>query len=146
MTQKYFDIPLSQPIVAVYNERLENYYFLSELESQLGWDNGEEMVKKLDQFIKKEGYQSYKVLHSAHPNLRLKLEYGHKYCMLRYVLKQRLITRSVAEGEKGLEKLQKDLIYIDENMDELKERKVELLENDQLAEYGLEQYDKDCLD
>lgn len=150
VSQKYFDIPLPQPIVAFYNneecEHLLQYYFLSELESQLGWDNGEEMVKKLEKYCSENEYGNYKVLHSAHPNIKLKLEYGHKYWMLRYVLKQHLLSRSISEDEKGLEKLQNDLAYLSENSDELKERKVELMENDQLAEYGLEQYDKDCLD
>ena len=44
----YFDIPLEYPVIVfIHPDKTREYSILSELESQLGWDNGEEMVAKL---------------------------------------------------------------------------------------------------
>ena len=97
VTTTYFDITLPEPVVClIHPDKTREYKTLYEMECQLSWDNGEEMVAKLDDFVKKnkEEYESYEVLNKAHPNIQLKKEWGDKYFMLKYVLKQKLIIRT----------------------------------------------------
>lgn len=129
VSNKYFDIPLEYPILAVYNERLEEYYVLNELESQLGWDNGAEMVAKLDDWIKEKGYERYKILKVAHANVKVKKGYyGSKYEMLRYVLKQRIF-----ENRKELN-IDEEYEWLLENKEELEEKLKYLIEEEKVVD------------
>jgi len=129
VSNKYFDIPLEYPILAVYNERLEDYFVLNELESQLGWDNGAEMVAKLDDWIKEKGYERYKILKVAHANVKVKKGYyGSKYEMLRYVLKQRIF-----ESRKELN-VDEEYEWLLENKEELEEKLKYLIEEEKVVD------------
>ena len=69
ISTSYFDIPLEYPIIVfIHPDKTREYFILSELESQLGWDNGEEMVAKLDDFVKKSSiiYSSREALDALH--------------------------------------------------------------------------------
>ena len=116
----YFDIDLPQPMIVFIHPdkgKTREYKYLSELESQLGWDNGEEMVAKFDMYVKErsEEYDSYEILTKAHPNIQLKREWGDKYFMLRYVVKQKLLVRTNFN-------IEEELKYLQENCDELYDR------------------------
>ena len=137
VNQKYFDIDLPEPVVVfIHPDKTREYKLLSELESQLGWDNGEEMVAKLDDYVMKaEEYESYDVLAKAHPNIQLKKEWGDRYFMLKYVVKQKLLVRTNVDLDKELE-------YLKENCDELYERANELIQQRVLAELNIKTVDE----
>lgn len=137
VTTNYFDIELPEAmIVFIHPDKTREYKTLYEMECQLGWDNGEEMVAKLDDYIKdKEEYESYEVLTKAHPNLQLKKEWGDKYFMLRYVLKQKLIVRTNFDVEQELK-------YLEDNFEELCERANELIKEKVLAELNVNSVDE----
>lgn len=124
VTTSYFDIPLEYPmIVFIHPDKTREYSILSELESQLGWDNGEEMVAKLDEYCKENGFIDNQVLRVAHPNIQLRKDYiGSKYEMLRYVVKQKLLFRT---GEVNVDE---ELEWLLECKEELEERLAELIE------------------
>ena len=121
VSTNYFDIDLPEPVVVfIHEDKTREYRFLAEMENQLCWDNGEEMVAKLDEYTKKEGFKEYDVLKKAHPNIQLKKEWGDRYFMLKYVVKQKLIVRSNFN-------LEDELNYLQDNRDELVERAKELI-------------------
>ena len=127
---RYFDIPLEYPILAVYvGKYVEDYFVLNELESQLGWDNGAEMVAKLDDWIKEKGYDRYNILKVAHANIKVKKGYyGSKYEMLRYVLKTRLF-----EGRPDLN-VDEEYEWLLENKEELEEKLKYLIEEEKVVD------------
>lgn len=127
---RYYDIPLEYPILAVYvGKYAEDYFVLNELESQLGWDNGAEMVAKLDDWIKEKGYERYKILEVAHANIKVKKGYyGSKYEMLRYVLKTRLF-----ESRKELN-VDEEYEWLLENKEELEEKLKYLIEEEKVVD------------
>lgn len=136
-TTNYFDITLPEPMVVfIHPDKTREYKTLYEMECQLGWDNGEEMVAKLDDFVKnKEEYESYEVLTKAHPNIQLKKEWGDKFFMLRYVLKQKLVVRTNFN-------IEEELLYLQENCEELCERANELIQERVLAELNIKSVDE----
>lgn len=131
---KYFDIPLPEPVVVIINkDTTRKYQLLSDLQSKLGIDNNEEMVTKLENYIK-ENYEEgtkFDILKVAHPNIQLKKEYGDKYFMLKYVVKQKLVARANFNVDEELE-------YLKENFEVLIEKTKELIENNLLNQLGLE--------
>ena len=132
VSTNYFDIELPEPMVVfIFTDKKRIYRSLKEMEQELCWDNGEEMVARLQKYTEENGYEKYDVLKVAHPNLKLKQEYGDKYFMLKYVLKQKLVTQ-----EKG--KVDEDLKYLKDNKDELQMRAKELVENDDLIEINVD--------
>ena len=139
VTTSYFDIPLPEPVVVFIHpndDKTREYKTLNELSSQLGWDNGEEMVAKLDNYIKEsEIYTTYQILNVAHPNIQLKKEWGDKYFMLRYVVKQKLLVRTNFN-------IEEELKYLEENSDELNERANDLITQLLLAEIGVKTVDE----
>lgn len=103
ISTKYFDIPLCEPVyVFIKDNTTREYTLKSILDSELGIENAEDMHAKLDQYTMKENEINFlnnkpkiikwDLLSVAHPNLQLKKEYGDKYYMLKYVLKQKLVT------------------------------------------------------
>lgn len=123
ISTSYFDIPLEYPIIVfIHPDKTREYSILSELESQLGWDNGEEMVAKLDEYCKENGFIDHQILRVAHPNIQLRKDYiGSKYEMLRYVVKQKLLFRT---GEVNVDE---ELEWLLECKEELEERLAELI-------------------
>ena len=123
ISTSYFDIPLEYPVVVfIHSDKTREYAILSELESQLGWDNGEEMVAKLDEYCKENGFIDNQILNVAHPNIQLRKDYiGSKYEMLRYVVKQKLLFRT------GEVKVDEELEWLLECKEELEERLDELI-------------------
>lgn len=141
VSTKYFDIKLPEPVVLfTHCDKTREYETLSVLASKLGWDNGKEMVAKLDQYVnelnndKEENSNKYinhwEILEVAHPNIQLKKQYGDKYFMLRYVVKQRLIARSNFDVDEELK-------YLLDNCEQLVEKANELIEQDILREIGV---------
>lgn len=131
VSTKYFDIKLPEPVVDFIKEdTTREYRLLSDLASEIGWDDGTEMVAKLEQFTKDKGYKEYKILDVAHPNIQLKKQYGDKYFMLRYVVKQRLVARSNFDVDKELK-------YLQENCETLIEKCNDLIKENLLKQLGV---------
>lgn len=124
ISTSYFDIPLEYPVVVfIHPDKTREYVILNELESQLGWDNGEEMVAKLDEYCKENGFIDHQILKVAHPNIQLRKDYiGSKYEMLRYVVKQKLLFRT------GAVNIDEELEWLLECKEELEERLQELIQ------------------
>ena len=139
ITTNYYDIPLPEPVyVFIYKDKTRSYQLASDLNSKLGIDNNEEIVPKLRSYVEQynlklleeEGQneslkeiESWDLLHKAHPNLQLKKEYGDKYFMLRYVVKQKLICRSNFNVDE-------ELLYLEKNAQELTLKANELIEQE----------------
>lgn len=138
VTTKYFDIPLPEPVVVFINpdeKKTRTYQLFTDLASKLGIDdiNEKEMVTKLDQYIS-ENYEEgtmYDILKVAHPNIQLKKEYGDKYFMLKYVVKQKLVARANFNVNEELEYLQKEC-------EKLIEKTKDLIEKNLLKQIGIE--------
>ena len=141
-TTKYFDIKLQEPVIVfVHKDTTREYEAISVTASKLGWDNGEEMVAKLDQFVIDNNLKEYKILDVAHPNIQLKKDYyGDKYCMLKYVVKQKLIARSNFNLEEELAYLKKEHDTLMKKVEELTEKKclkeVKIVTVDELITLG----------
>ena len=138
VSTKYFDIPLPEPVVVfVKQDKTRTYQLLSDLASKLGGDTNSDMVPLLDKYIKEECEEgtTYDILSVAHPNIQLKKEYfGDKYLMLRYVLKQKLITFQ----SKDLDEEEK---WILENNVFLNIKCKELIDNKSLQQFNVQ-----CID
>lgn len=138
VTTKYYDIKLPEPVVVfIKHDTTREYKLLSDLASTLGWDNGTEMVAKLDQYLEneKENYKEYKVLDVAHPNIELKKQYGDKYFMLRYVVKQKLVARANFDVDE-------ELHYLQSKSEELIKKANELIEQDLLRQLNVKTIDE----
>lgn len=137
-TTKYFDIKLPEPIVVFINpddKKTRTYQLLSELQSKLGGDNKDDMVPLLDRYVNDEDNfmkgTTYEILNVAHPNIQLKKCYGDKYLMLRYVVKQRLVTRANFD-------VQEELKWLEEEREKLLEKTQELIESGLLQQLNVE--------
>lgn len=151
VTTSYYDIPLPEPVyVFIYKDKTRSYQLASDLNSKLGIDNNNEIVPKLRSYVEQynsklleeEGQneslkeiESWDLLHKAHPNLQLKKEYGDKYFMLRYVVKQKLICRSNFDVDEELQ-------YLEKNAQELTLKANELIEQELLQEIGVRTLDE----
>ena len=148
ITQKYFDIPLPEPVyVFIKQDTTREYKLKSLLDSELGIDTDDEMHAKMDQYIMDMSINNntntntnnkiikWDLLTVAHPNIQLKKEYGDKYLMLKYVLKQKLVARANFDVEKELE-------YLQENRDELVAKAEELTTAEMLKELQLNSIDE----
>ena len=142
VTTKYFDIPLEHPtVVFIRNDKTREYKDISELESQLGWDNGEEMVAKLDEFVKKEGFEKYDILKVSHPNIEIRKHYaGSKYEMLRYICKQSLLSGRPKKLDR--EKIDEEMGYLIETREELEEKLKMLMEEDVMLQMNVQTVDE----
>lgn len=128
---KYFDIQLPEPVVVfVHEDTTRTYRLLIDCASELGWDTNEEMVAQLEEYTKENKYKSYDILSVAHPNIQLKKEYGDKYFMLKYVVKQKLIARSNFDVDEELK-------YLEEKCEELCNKANELIEKDLLKQFNI---------
>lgn len=136
-TTSHFDIPLEYPIVCfIHPDKTREYKDLLDMESQLGWDNGEEMVAKLDEYCKENGFINHEVLKTAHPNIQLRKKYiGSKYEMLRYVVKQKLICRTRFDIDEELE-------WLLDGKEELEERLSELIEEKLILQCNVQTIDE----
>ena len=135
ITTNHFDIKLPEPVVVFIKQNgNRDYRLYSDISSQLGIDNFEEMRPKLDQYLEeeKENYVKWDYLDRAHPNIKLKKEYGDKYFMLRYVLKQKLLTDLKANFD-----IVQELHFLQHNCQQLCEKANELIEKELLKEIGI---------
>ena len=113
VTPSYFDIELPQRVIVfIKPDKTREYKLYDELASQLGFDNDVECHEKIGQYIKeKYGNEmeiKWDILNKAHPNLETKKIYGDKYFMLRYVLKQKLVTTSAENHKEELKRLKNE--------------------------------------
>lgn len=133
VTTKYFDVPLPEPVVVFINpDKTRTYQLYSELTSKLGIDSENEMASKIDLHVSEmyEPGTEWDLLTVAHPNIQLKKEYGDKYFMLKYVVKQKLICRSNFD-------VNEELKYLQENSVELTEKCNELIQQNLLKQLHL---------
>lgn len=137
VSTKYFDIPLREPVyVFIYEDTQRSYELKTNLDSKLGIDKPEEMHAKLDQYVKeynelnKVKITKWDTLSVAHPNIQLKKEYGDKYFMLKYVIKQKLVARSNFN-------IEEELKYLEENKEELEEKAIDLETRELLKELNI---------
>ena len=144
VTTKYFDIPLPEPVyVFIHKDTTREYKLKSLLDSELGIDANDEMHAKMDQYINELNIHQYNtniidkwdLLTVAHPNIQLKKEYGDKYLMLKYVIKQKLVARANFDVEKELK-------YLEEHREELIEKAEELTTQEMLKELQLNSIDE----
>ena len=94
---KYYDVPLRSPVVCfIKKDKTRFYQLYSELESSLGIENIlSDMAPKLDEYAKQFGdVDKWEYLTHAHANIQLKQQWGDKYFMLKYVMKQNIVARS----------------------------------------------------
>ena len=118
--RKYFDIKLPHKLVVfIRYDKSRFYRDFDELASELGWDTDHEMVAKLSSYCEQNDLDSFDVLETAHPNLQVKRAYGSKYQMLRYVVKQGLVSRSNFDVRKELEYLKEHEVQIKDAMTQL---------------------------
>ena len=142
VTTKYFDIKLPEPVIVfVHQDTTREYEAMTVTAGRIGWDNGEEMVAKLNQFVIDNNLKEYKILEVAHPNIQLKKDYyGDKYCMLKYVVKQKLVARSNFNLEEELAYLKKEHDTLMKKVEELTEKKclkeVKIVTVDELITLG----------
>ena len=136
ITQKYFDIPLPEPcFVFIRPNGTRTYKFFNELASAYGIENIHDptMPAKIDDYIQKELKEEgivYEILSVCHPNIQLKKQYGDKYFMLRYVVKQHLVARANFDVDE-------ELAYLQENCEKLCEKANQLIQSEILAEIGV---------
>lgn len=138
VSTKYFDIKLPEPVVVFINpddKKTRTYQLLSDLQSKLGSDNKNDMVPLLDQYVADENNfvkgTTYEILNVAHPNIQLKKNYGDKYLMLRYVVKQRLVTRANFNVEEELK-------WLEDERERLLIKTKELIESGLLQQLNVE--------
>ena len=101
------------------------------------------MHAKMDQYINDLNIHQYNtniiekwdLLTVAHPNIQLKKEYGDKYLMLKYVIKQKLVARANFDVEEELK-------YLEEHREELLKRVEELTTQEMLKELQLNSIDE----
>lgn len=138
VTTKYFDIKLPEPVIVFIKENgNRDYQTYNEICSSLGIDTYEEMAPKLDSYVKKNEYVNWDYLEYAHPNIQLKKEYGDKYFMLRYVLKQKLLSELKANFD-----VEEELKYLEENAIDLCKKANELTEQELLKEINVKSIDE----
>ena len=140
----YFDITLPEPVIVFIKPNgNRDYRLYSDIASQLGIDNLDEMRPKLDHYLlndEKENYNQWEYLSVAHPNIQLKQQYGDKYFMLRYVLKQKLL-QELPSCNKTIESnfnYNEELRFLEENCTQLLKDVEELTEKELLKEINVE--------
>ena len=113
LNQKYLDVPLPEPcFVFINKDSTRSYQFFSVLASRYGIESLHDptMADKIDLYIERElsgnDVKGWEILQVAHPNLQLKKQYGDKYFMLKYVVKQHLISRANFDVDEELKYLQ----------------------------------------
>jgi hypothetical protein len=136
LNQKYFDIPLPEPVVVfIKPDTTRTYKFFSDIASQYGIESLHDptMAEKIDKYITNEIQQPgtvYEILSVAHPNIQLKKQYGDKYFMLKYVVKSCLIARSNFDVDEELK-------YLQDNCEKLCEKANQLIESNILKELNV---------
>lgn len=136
LNQKYFDIPLPEPVVVfIKPDTTRSYKFFSDIASQYGIESLHDptMAEKIDNYITNEIQQPgtvYEILSVAHPNIQLKKQYGDKYFMLKYVVKGCLIARSNFDVDEELK-------YLQDNCEKLCEKANQLIESNILKELNV---------
>lgn len=107
----YYDVPLRSPVVCfIKKDKTRFYQLYSELESSLGIENVlSDMAPKLDEYAKQFGdVEKWEYLTTAHANIQLKKQWGDKYFMLKYVMKQNIVARSNFDVNTELQYLQEN--------------------------------------
>lgn len=149
ISPKYFDIPLPEPVICfVHKDSTRFYKLYSELESSLGIDSYEEMAPKIETYIQNFNSEfcqehpdseniivNWEFLKVAHPNIELKKQYGDKYFMLRYVVKQHLVCRANFDVDE-------ELNFLQDNQEKLKEKVQSIIEQNLFRELNIETVDE----
>lgn len=130
LNQKYLDIPLPEPcFVFINKDSTRSYEFFSTLASRYGIESLHDptLADKIDIYIKEElggEINGWEILQVAHPNIQLKKQYGDKYFMLKYVVKQHLIARSNFDVDEELKYLQNNCEKLCEKANQLIQSKI----------------------
>ena len=137
LNQKYLDIPLPEPcFVFINKDSTRSYEFFSVLASRYGIESLHDptMADKIDLYVQNElggdNINGWEILQVAHPNLQLKKQYGDKYFMLKYVVKQHLIARANFDVEEELK-------YLQDNCEKLCEKANQLIQSQIMQELNV---------
>ena len=138
LNQKYLDIPLPEPcFVFINKDSTRSYEFFSTLASRYGIESLHDpmMADKIDLYVQvelggQEKVNGWEILQVAHPNLQLKKQYGDKYFMLKYVVKQHLITKANFDVEEELK-------YLQDNCEKLCEKANQLIQDQIMQELNV---------
>lgn len=143
LNQKYLDIPLPEPcFVFINKDSTRSYEFFSILASRYGIESLHDptMADKIDMYVDnelggKEVVKGWEILQVAHPNIQLKKQYGDKYFMLKYVVKQHLMANANFDVEEELK-------YLQENSQVLCEKANQLIQSHVLQELNVKTVDE----
>jgi hypothetical protein len=141
LNQKYFDIPLAEPcFVFINKDSTRSYEFFSTLASRYGIESIHDptLADKIDMYVKEElggEINGWEILQVAHPNIQLKKQYGDKYFMLKYVVKQHLIARSNFDVDEELK-------YLQNNCEKLCEKANQLIQSKLLQQLNVKTVDE----
>lgn len=132
----YFDIMLPEPVVVLIKEdKTRDYRLKEDLMSEIGADNYDEFEALVATWLKDHDYVDQKTITKAHPNFRLIQNFGSKekskYKMLKYVVKQNLMTYSNID-------VKKELKWLEKEQHKLKEKKQKLINQSMFKELQVE--------
>ena len=138
LNQKYLDIPLPEPcFVFINKDSTRSYEFFSVLASRYGIESLHDptMADKIDIYVNEElggqeQVRGWEILQVAHPNIQLKKEYGDKYFMLKYVVKQHLMARANFDVDEELK-------YLQDHCEELCEKANQLIQSHIMQELNV---------
>ena len=149
ISPNYFDITLSEPVICfVHRDSTRFYKLYSELESSLGIDSYDEMAPKIETYIQNFNSEfcqehpdsdntivNWEFLKVAHPNIELKKQYGDKYFMLRYVVKQNLVCRANFD-------IEEELRFLQDHSEKLREKAQDIIQKNLFRELNIETIDE----
>lgn len=138
----YFDILLPDPVVILIREdKTREYKIKSELMAEIGADNNDDFELRVATYLKDNGFIEQKTITVAHPNFQLIQNWGSKekskYKMLRYLMKQELFKKLPGEDD-----VKKEIKRLKKSKLELKERKIELMNEKMWFEIGMDSIDE----
>lgn len=130
----YFDIPTNETV----------YVFIKEDKSREYLTEPEMKNKKINpvNYVSKNGFKEFKKLTSIHPNIQIKKSWGSKYHMLKYVTKSCYCMRSNFDIDNELEKLIKELNFLENEKKQLLEKRNKFLNDQLLKEINVNSYEE----
>lgn len=116
----YFNIKLPcDVLVLIKDDTTREYKKVVDFKEEMKWDDL--LASNMDSYCEENNYVEWKIINEAHPNIQVKnKKFGDNYLMLRYILKQKLVTRSAVDD------LSKELKNLKCEILQLKEKEMEL--------------------
>lgn len=125
--KSFFNIDLPYKIlILIKDDTTREYKLLSDFIKEQNWNMASNLDSSLDdqlkEYCERNNYKEWKIVTQAHPNLKVKnKKFGHPFYMLRYLLKQKLLTWKLKDAKSEVKKLKS-------NKDELIKKEMELRE------------------